>query len=434
VGGIRSVATKQTVIGEIPESWKVVSLAEKFETQLGKMLSQKARQGENPNPYMRNANVQWGRVDIKDVSKMDFTSAEQEKFKLRNGDLLVCEGGEIGRTALWLDELPECYFQKAIHRLRPKSDDTLPRFFLYWMERCFRFANVYKMAGARTTIAHLPQDKLEQLKIPLPSIGEQRAIVRALDAVRKAEEAWQREIEFEREHKAAVMEDLFTHGTRGGPTRQTEIGKIPESWQAVKIDAIIRLKQYGLSLRGNGTGSVPILRMNNLAEGKVDLTNLQWVDLDVRTESSFVLRPGDLLFNRTNSQDLVGKVGLFDHSGRYVFASYLVRLTFNETVATSPFVNAYLNLASTQRRLKGIASRGVSQSNISAGKLGNFLVPLPALDEQREIAAVSDAFDRRINSLAREEVKLGELFRAMLDELMTGKLSAQPLTQEHQNR
>ena len=91
--GTRGEPKKQSEIGEVPESWHVVPLADKYETQLGKMLSQKARQGKNRRPYMRNANVQWGRVDIKDVLEMDFTEQEQEKFRLSYGDLLVCEGG-----------------------------------------------------------------------------------------------------------------------------------------------------------------------------------------------------------------------------------------------------------------------------------------------------------------------------------------------------
>lgn len=304
-------------------------------------------------------------------------------------------------------------------------------FLAYWIKQN---KQIFVERAHGVTFKEITKSNFKSIPISLPSIDEQRAIAEALDTVQRAKEARRRELALERERKAALMEHLFTHGTRGEPTKQTEIGEIPDGWRTAKIDSTLRLKQYGLSVRGSGTGTVPILRMNNLVEGKIEPTNLQWVDLDARTQAAYMLRPGDVLFNRTNSQDLVGKTGLFDHDGAFVFASYLVRLTFDESVAVSPFMNAYLNLASTQRRLKGIASRGVSQSNISAGKLGNFLVPVPSLDEQREIATVSVTLDKKIRALTREEVLLNEFFQATLEELMTGRLSAIPLIEENQRQ
>lgn len=208
--GTRGEALKQTKVGEMPESWQIVRLGEVFETQLGKMLSQKARVGDDPKPYMRNANVQWGQVDCSDLLSMDFNDAEMKKFRLKYGDLLVCEGGEVGRTALWRDELTECYFQKAIHRLRPLSDEMLPEFFLYWMERAFRFANIYGVAGTQTTIAHLPQEKLQAMKIPKPSLQDQKQIVGLLLACDNKAIALEKESALLDELFRAMLEELMT--------------------------------------------------------------------------------------------------------------------------------------------------------------------------------------------------------------------------------
>jgi type I restriction enzyme S subunit len=93
----------------------------------------------------------------------------------------------------------------------------------------------------------------------------------------------------------------------------------------------------------------------------------------------------------------------------------------------SPYLNYYLNTVSTQARLKGIATRGVSQSNISAGRLKTFQIPLPSLGEQREIANVLVACDATIAAIEQEMLVEGELFRAMLEDLMTGRLSSQAL-------
>lgn len=421
-----------TTLEEISTRWSVKRLADVFQTQLGKMLSEKARTGLNPKPYLRNANIQWERANLSNVYVMDFTEGEQRKFALKSGDLLMCEGGEIGRTCLWSGELSECFFQKAIHRLRPRSTDAFPEFYLFWLEWAFRYANLYGVTGTQTTIAHLPQEKLEELRVPVPKLSEQRAVAHVLRTVQKAKEARQRELALERERKAALMEHLFTHGTRGAKTKQTEIGEIPDGWAIETLGNIAQAMQYGLSVRGEADGAVPILRMSNLIGGRVDATDLQRVTIGTDLLRSFTVLKGDLLFNRTNSQDLVGKTAIFALEGTYVFASYLIRIRIDESKADPMFVNAYLNSENVLRRVRGLATRGVSQSNISASKLARFRVPLPPQDEQQAIASVFAGCDSKTTALQRETTIAEELFGATLEGLMTGRLSTERLIEEHQ--
>lgn len=183
--GLRGEPLKQTEIGEIPESWGLKPIGELFEIQLGKMLSPKARSGRSPVPYLRNANVQWGRIDFSDLYEMDFSETELEKFSLRPGDLLVCEGGEVGRTAIWNGELEKCSYQKALHRLRPiGSQKVLPKFYMYWAEAAFTVLKTHAMSeGTKTTIAHLPAVKLASLLMPVPSLEQQHEIVRIFDVI-----------------------------------------------------------------------------------------------------------------------------------------------------------------------------------------------------------------------------------------------------------
>ncbi len=180
--GTRGEATKMTEIGEMPESWEIVKLGEVFHVQLGKMLSSKSRAGISPRPYLRNANVRWGKIDLSDLYEMDFSNAEAEKFELRYGDVLVCEGGEIGRTAIWHNEMKGCCYQKAIHRLRPKNNLIMQEYFQYYFMMAFIIRNTYGVSGTKTTIAHLPAIKLKMLKIPVPNMGEQKAISSVLVA------------------------------------------------------------------------------------------------------------------------------------------------------------------------------------------------------------------------------------------------------------
>lgn len=181
--GLRGEPQKQTEIGPVPESWDVVLLGDAFETQLGKMLSQKARTGNDPKPYLRNANVQWGHINFSDMLKMDFNEREKEKFLLRSGDLLVCEGGEPGRAAIWNGEMVECYYQKALHRLRPNDERATNQFLAYWLMFSLKLQNLYGVAGASSTIAHLPEIQLKVLPIPIPGRSEQDEICDVLQQV-----------------------------------------------------------------------------------------------------------------------------------------------------------------------------------------------------------------------------------------------------------
>ncbi len=130
-------------------------------------------------PYLRNANVQWDRLDLADVAQMDFTEVEEAKFDLRPGDVMVCEGGEPGRAAVWRGELTRCCFQKALHRLRPIRDQVDPQYLVY---RMWLSALDGELTGdqGQSTIAHLPAVRLAELRVSLPPIDEQRRIAAEL--------------------------------------------------------------------------------------------------------------------------------------------------------------------------------------------------------------------------------------------------------------
>jgi type I restriction enzyme S subunit len=148
-------------------NWEKEQLGKLNEIKLGKMVSPKSRQGILPRPFMSNANVHWGRIDLTEVKQMDFSDGEFEKNRLRYGDLLVCEGGEVGRSAIWRDELPECGYQKAIHRLRPITNKLPPEILLQFMIYAAKRGLFMKFTG-QSTIAHFPAERLRLLEILVP--------------------------------------------------------------------------------------------------------------------------------------------------------------------------------------------------------------------------------------------------------------------------
>ena len=150
-----------------PKGWKVVKFGDVTTSRLGKMLDKKKQTGEYTKPYLANYNVKWNRFELDELREMDFTPADQVEFKLKIGDLLVCEGGEVGRCAIWEEQLQDCYFQKALHRIRCQKGKCTPEYLLYYMW-FMASGGGYKNFVTSATIPHLTGIKLKGLNLPLP--------------------------------------------------------------------------------------------------------------------------------------------------------------------------------------------------------------------------------------------------------------------------
>ncbi len=169
-----------------PKGWPFVPFGEVCETRLGKMLDQKQQTGSHVRKYLRNANVQWFRLDLSDILEMDFDEKARQVFRLRYGDLLICEGGEPGRAAIWRDEISECYYQKALHRGRPKPE-TATSEYLAWLLWFLAHRGGLGDHVTAATIAHLTGEKLKAMNIPVPPLEAQTEFVerlRVLDEMR----------------------------------------------------------------------------------------------------------------------------------------------------------------------------------------------------------------------------------------------------------
>jgi len=183
-GNLRSELShefRDSPVGRIPVAWTMSSVGAEFEIQLGKMLSQESRLSRSPLPYLGNKNVQWDHVDLTNLERMDFDKGEREKFRLKPDDILVCEGGEVGRTCLWREEIEECFYQKAIHRLRPKRD-YLPSLFPTYMKWAVRNGLLSDFTS-QSSIAHLTKGKLKGVPIQVPPISEQVRISETIEAL-----------------------------------------------------------------------------------------------------------------------------------------------------------------------------------------------------------------------------------------------------------
>ncbi len=156
-----------------PMSWSVSRFEDIGTSRLGKMLDKGKQTGDSQFPYLANVNVRWGSFDFSDLRQMDFDEADRKEFALRRGDVLICEGGEVGRAAIWREEVEDVYFQKALHRVRLDTHRAVPEYILHYL--WFMAMNGgFRDFATSATIAHLTGVKLRRLPVPLPPLEAQR--------------------------------------------------------------------------------------------------------------------------------------------------------------------------------------------------------------------------------------------------------------------
>ena len=388
------------------------------------MLSQKARVGNSPKPYLRNKNVQWGRIDVSDMLYMDFDDRETEKFRLRAGDLLVCEGGEPGRAAIWNGALAECFYQKALHRLRPRDGRILSEFMNYWLRFSFDLQNLYGIAGASSTIAHLPEVQLKSLPIPVPPLPEQRKIAAVLGLVQRAIEQQERLIALTTELKKALLHKLFTEGLRGEPQKQTEIGPVPESWEQRPLEEageVVYGIQAAVASNLKPVGMKILTNKNITLDGKIILDAVNYFVLKTKRHHDTVLKKGDLLFNwRSGSKEHVGKTAYFDLDGEFTHSSFILRIRPTDEV-TGKYLFYYLNfLRASGYFVKSQTFSVNAKFNKSA--INRLPTYLPGDDERSEIVTTLDAVTRKIDVVESKRRLLEGLFRTLLHQLMTAQI------------
>ncbi len=269
---------------------------------------------------------------------------------------------------------------------------------------------------------------LFDLLIPLPPLAEQRAIARALRSVQDAIEARRRETELERERKAALMQHLFTHGTRGEPTKQTEIGEMPESWGVVALENAFEFTKKPANIRYSDYERIPFVPMELIPQGSLIFNSFILKSNDELTSGTY-FEPGDLLLAKITPSFENGKQGILDSLPTpFGIATTEIIPIKDKPEISSTFFLAYYLLRSDVRVMLASKMEGTTgRQRLSKSTVGDMRMPLPSYDEQMQVADVFRKSDSNVAALEREMRLLEELFRALLEELMTGRLSARGL-------
>ncbi len=415
---------KETANGSVPPNWD-----EKKLEDIAVLINGKAfKESEWSNQGLPIVRIQ--NLKDKSASFNYYCGKVEDQFLIECGDLLFSWSGSRGTSFgphFWWGD--NAVLNQHIFKVRIKSTVKIDKEFLYYYLLEIT-KNIEDLTYGLAALVHIRKKDLENISIILPPLPEQRAIARALRAVQDAREARLREIALERERKAALMEHLFTHGTRGEAMKQTEIGEMPESWNVNSCELICKKITVGVVVRPSSyyvPSGVPAFRSFNIREDRIvpnDLVYFSHEDNDTILSKSKI-KTGDVLIVRTGYPGTASVVpDEFDGAN----CIDLVIARPNQSLIKSEYLSRYLN--SSEGKRQALASEiGLAQKHLNVGAVNRMRVPLPIIEEQCEIAGILKACDSKIVALENEARLHEELFRAMLEELMTGRLPAGALAE-----
>ncbi len=208
---MQQLLTGQTRLPGFRGEWDISTVGREFEIKLGKMLDAEKNVGVL-KPFIGNKAVKWDRIDIGDLPTVPMSQADIERFRLQKGDLLVCEGGEVGRAAIWEAPIDECYYQKALHRLRPLHGFNSR--FMALLLRLWSDQGLLSNYVTQTSIAHLPREKFLKVPMPVPTLPEQTAIAKVLTDMDAELLGVEHRLAKTRDLKQGMMQELLTGRTR----------------------------------------------------------------------------------------------------------------------------------------------------------------------------------------------------------------------------
>ncbi|MCG9792799.1 restriction endonuclease subunit S [Flavobacterium algicola] len=426
---------------------------------------------DNSCLILRGGNIQDGEiVDGKDNVYVSVDLIKNEQFIQKHDVVIVGSTGSknlIGKAATSLFESDKISFGAFLMNIRA-SETIDKRYFSYYFQTNYYREAIRNLAGG-VNINNIRKEYIENLYFPLPPLAEQNRIVEKLDRLfaqqeilktsmakvplllkdfhqqvltqavtGKLTEEWRKgkeldsttdllkKIEIRRKKNATItllkkLDEIYNDNSK------SVIYNIPSEWKEINLDRVCEKFSYGTSTKSDNEGEYVVLRMGNLQNGKID-----WSDLKFTSEKSefekYKLEKGDVLFNRTNSPELVGKTSVYEGEKESIYASYLIKI-WNFMELNSYYLNYVLNSNFAKKWCSEVKSDGVSQSNINAQKLSKFTIPFPSPEEQLQIVrrveklfAKADAIEEQYKSL---KSKIDTLPQAILHKAFKGELSEQ---------
>ena len=442
---------------DIPDSWEWVTLQTIATSSLGKTLD-KAKNKGNLKPYLCSINVYWDGIDLTTVKEARLEENELPKYLLRPGDLLICEGGDVGRSAVW-ESTQEMYYQNALHRVRFYGGIN-PHYFQLLLE-CYKGNQILDAYSKGMTIKHLVQTALNTIVFPLPPLSEQNRIVDAVnrllpylhsydraeqklsalntgfpEALKKSilqeavqgklvsqdpsdesAEALLERIRVEKQrlikegkikkdkHESVIFRRDNSHYEKRG-SKEENINDIipfelPDSWEWIRLSAILTSTDAGKSPqcenRPRTIGEWGVIKTTAIQDGYFLAEENKVLPLDFDLQESMVVHHGDLLITRAGPRNRTGVICVVDgEPENLILSDKTVRLSYLRNFVNPHYVMTALSSPAMQYFVvDAMTGMASSQVNISQEKMKTFLLPLPPLNEQQRIVdEVSKIFGR----------------------------------------
>lgn len=354
-------------------------------------------------------------------TNVKITDYQNFKIAPANTALLCIEGGSSGRKVGFVDQ-NVCFGNK----LCAFASNIINSKFIYYIlqSQCFYDQFNNKRHGL---IGGVSIKDLAEMYFMIPPLAEQQRIVERIESLfaklDEAKENMQNVLDGFETRKAAILHKAFTGELTANWRKQHGVSM--DSWEEKCVSEICKNLKYGTSKKSELNGLVAVIRMGNLQNGEIDWNNLAYTD-DEEDIKKYSLKKGDVLFNRTNSPELVGKTAIYRGEFPAIYAGYLIKLDYNENIINGEYFNYLMNSIRAKEYCQLVKTDGVSQSNINAKKIGAFQIPVPKLEEQTEIVRIIDglfAKEQQAKELAENVLaKIALIKKAILARAFRGEL------------
>jgi type I restriction enzyme, S subunit len=336
----------------------------------------------------------------------------------------------VGKTAIITEDLLPLVHGMNLLRLRFNTACE-PTYF-YFFSQSFQYKqSILERINMAVNQVSINQKQLGDIEIPLPPLAEQQRIVarigRLFSKLDQAKELAQNALDSFEIRKAAILQKAFTGELTAKWRKENAVAM--DSWVDKELGDVCTSLQYGTSKKSSNEGKVVVIRMGNLQDGEISWDNLAYTN-DEEDIGKYLLQPGDVLFNRTNSPELVGKTSIYRGEYPAIFAGYIIRLRYDNQIV-GEYLNYVMNSVRAKEYCNAVKSDGVNQSNINAKKIAAFTFSVPPLEEQQEIVQVlnklldSEKSAKEITDVIDtiEQMKKAILARAFRGELGTNDSS-----------
>lgn len=396
--------------------WEKVKLGNVTDSCLGKMLDQNKNKGDY-QPYLANVNVRWGEFDLEDLPLMKFEESEQERYELKYGDLVICEGGEPGRCAIWKEQIPNMKIQKALHRVR--VHDCLDyRYLFYWFLLAGKTGELDQyFTGA--TIKHMPGQKLKEVVIDKPPLEIQHRIADILSAYDDLIENNQKQIKLLEEAAQRLYKEWFVDLRFPGRENTKIVDGVPEGWNECTVES------FGTVITGK---TPPTSNKEYYTNGKVPfvtIPDMHNVVYPLKTEKRLTIEGAQTQKNKyipPNSVMIscIGTVGLVSIATEVCQTNQQINsIILNNEDDLYFFYESMLRMKDL---LDGLGSNGATMTNVNKSKLEKLIIISPSKDIVKQYNDVCKPLFESALNLSRKNVYLKNMREALLPKLMSGEV------------